>query len=61
MMCPRVLRKWDDKECLIDKKEIPSFFLFIDFLYIVYDNEPHGHRSTALKSPGGVAISWLAL
>ena len=25
MMCPRALRKWDDEECLVEKKN--SFFL----------------------------------
>ena len=65
MTCPRALRKWDDEECLVGKKEkkkrkfLLSLF-YITFCYVTYSDEPCGRRSTALKSPGGVALSWLA-
>ena len=61
MMCPRALRKWDDKECLIEKKKkfLLSFF-YSSFRYVAYSNELHGHKSMALKLPGGMALSWLA-
>ena len=61
MMCPRALRMWDNKECLIKKKK--KFLLscfYISFCYITYSDKPCGHRSMALKSLGGVALSWLA-
>ena len=62
MMCPRALRKWDDEECLVEKKKkILLSCFYISFCYIAYSDEPHGCRSMALKSPGGVALSWLVL
>ena len=34
-------------------------FIFIFLRFYIYGNKPHGRRSTALKSPGGMALSWL--
>ena len=60
MMYPRVLRKWDDEECLVEKKK--NFLLscfYISFCYVVYGDEPCGRRSTALNRWGAwLSVGW---
>ena len=59
MMCPRALRKWDDEECLVEKKKILLSLFYISFCYITYSNEPRGCRSTALNRRGvWLSVGW---